>query len=152
MPFVSPGDYIWIEPVDKRGEFDVAIGALVISADANGILVRDDDKKVRFYGVIRKKGFFDVWCLRPSYCVVPVPRTQPLPLSAAAGIHLTGVVQRAAGKDSYVETCFLAPPHTKNLHLMHQLFQLMCWKDVPEFRLNVLPIKPSSSLMKRQSF
>ena len=33
------GDYIWIEPVSKR-EFDVAIGARVISAEGRKIQVR----------------------------------------------------------------------------------------------------------------
>uniref|UniRef100_A0A182SCD0 Myosin-VIIa n=1 Tax=Anopheles maculatus TaxID=74869 RepID=A0A182SCD0_9DIPT len=36
------GDYIWIEPVSGR-EFDVAIGARVISAEGRRIQVRDDD-------------------------------------------------------------------------------------------------------------
>lgn len=39
------GDYIWIEPVSGR-EFDVAIGARVISAEGRRIQVRDDDGKV----------------------------------------------------------------------------------------------------------
>ena len=34
------GDYIWIEPVSKR-EFDVAIGARVISAEGRKIQVRN---------------------------------------------------------------------------------------------------------------
>jgi hypothetical protein len=48
MPFLSPGEHIWIEPLvqEKRGEFEVAIGAVVVSSDATGILIRDDDKKV----------------------------------------------------------------------------------------------------------
>lgn len=36
------GDYIWIEPVSGR-EFDVAIGARVISAEGRRIQVKDDD-------------------------------------------------------------------------------------------------------------
>jgi len=44
------GDYIWIEPVSGR-EFDVAIGARVISAEGRRIQVKDDDGKVsRKYG------------------------------------------------------------------------------------------------------
>ena len=35
-------DYIWIEPVTGR-EFDVAIGARVISAEGRRIQVKDDD-------------------------------------------------------------------------------------------------------------
>lgn len=42
---VFQGDYIWIEPVSGR-EFDVAIGARVISAEGRRIQVRDDDGKV----------------------------------------------------------------------------------------------------------
>ncbi|ODN02660.1 Myosin-VIIa [Orchesella cincta] len=38
------GDYIWIEPASGR-EFDVAIGAKVISAEGRRIQVRDDDGK-----------------------------------------------------------------------------------------------------------
>ncbi|XP_045594548.1 myosin-VIIa isoform X2 [Procambarus clarkii] len=37
-----PGDYIWIEPVSRR-EFDVAIGARVVSAEGRRIQVQDDD-------------------------------------------------------------------------------------------------------------
>ena len=36
------GDHIWIEPVTGR-EFDVAIGARVISAEGRRIQVKDDD-------------------------------------------------------------------------------------------------------------
>jgi len=36
------GDYIWIEPASGR-EFDVAIGARVVSAEGRRIQVRDDD-------------------------------------------------------------------------------------------------------------
>ncbi|ROT67787.1 putative myosin-VIIa [Penaeus vannamei] len=36
------GDYIWIEPVSRR-EFDVAIGARVVSAEGRRIQVQDDD-------------------------------------------------------------------------------------------------------------
>lgn len=36
------GDYIWIEPASGH-EFDVAIGAKVISAEGRRIAVRDDD-------------------------------------------------------------------------------------------------------------
>jgi hypothetical protein len=43
--YVFQGDYIWIEPVSGR-EFDVAIGARVISAEGRRIQVRDDDGKV----------------------------------------------------------------------------------------------------------
>ena len=42
MVIVTRGDYIWIEPVSKR-EFDVAIGARVISAEGRKIQVVDDD-------------------------------------------------------------------------------------------------------------
>ncbi|XP_055853290.1 myosin-VIIa [Episyrphus balteatus] len=42
MVIVTRGDYIWIEPVSGR-EFDVAIGARVISAEGRRIQVRDDD-------------------------------------------------------------------------------------------------------------
>ena len=38
MFFSFQGDYIWIEPVTRR-EFDVAIGARVISADGRKIQV-----------------------------------------------------------------------------------------------------------------
>lgn len=40
------GDYIWIEPISGR-EFDVAIGARVISAEGRRIQVKDDDNKVK---------------------------------------------------------------------------------------------------------
>ena len=36
--FIFQGDYIWIEPVSRR-EFDVAIGARVISAEGRKIQV-----------------------------------------------------------------------------------------------------------------
>ena len=36
------GDFIWIEPQTKK-EFDVAIGAQVISAEGRRIQIRDDD-------------------------------------------------------------------------------------------------------------
>lgn len=39
------GDYIWIEPVTGK-EFDVAIGARVVSAEGRRIQVKDDDNKV----------------------------------------------------------------------------------------------------------
>lgn len=39
------GDYIWIEPVSGK-EFDVAIGARVVSAEGRRIQVKDDDNKV----------------------------------------------------------------------------------------------------------
>jgi hypothetical protein len=42
------GDYIWIEPVSGR-EFDVAIGARVVSAEGKRILIKDDDGKVKYY-------------------------------------------------------------------------------------------------------
>ncbi|XP_058981142.1 myosin-VIIa [Musca domestica] len=42
MVIVTRGDYIWIEPASGR-EFDVAIGARVISAEGRRIQVRDDD-------------------------------------------------------------------------------------------------------------
>ena len=38
------GDYIWIEPISGN-EFDVAIGARVISAEGRRIAVRDDDSE-----------------------------------------------------------------------------------------------------------
>ncbi|XP_075211513.1 unconventional myosin-VIIa ck [Lycorma delicatula] len=44
MVIVTRGDYIWIEPVSGR-EFDVAIGARVVSAEGKRILVKDDDGK-----------------------------------------------------------------------------------------------------------
>lgn len=42
MVIVTRGDYIWIEPISGR-EFDVAIGARVISAEGKRIQVKDDD-------------------------------------------------------------------------------------------------------------
>lgn len=42
---VFQGDYIWIEPISGR-EFDVAIGARVISAEGRRIQVKDDDNQV----------------------------------------------------------------------------------------------------------
>ncbi|KAG5878951.1 hypothetical protein JTB14_036534 [Gonioctena quinquepunctata] len=42
MVIVTRGDYIWIEPV-SGGEFDVAIGARVVSAEGRRIAVKDDD-------------------------------------------------------------------------------------------------------------
>ncbi|XP_044016052.1 myosin-VIIa isoform X1 [Aphidius gifuensis] len=42
MVIVTRGDYIWIEPISGR-EFDVAIGARVISAEGRRIQVKDDD-------------------------------------------------------------------------------------------------------------
>ncbi|UYV81013.1 MYO7A [Cordylochernes scorpioides] len=44
MVIVTRGDYIWIEPLAKK-EFDVAIGARVISAEGRRIQVMDDDDK-----------------------------------------------------------------------------------------------------------
>ncbi|XP_046676172.1 myosin-VIIa isoform X1 [Homalodisca vitripennis] len=44
MVIVTRGDYIWIEPVSGR-EFDVAIGARVVSAEGRRIQVKDDDGK-----------------------------------------------------------------------------------------------------------
>lgn len=44
MVIVTRGDYIWIEPISGR-EFDVAIGARVISAEGRRIQVKDDDNK-----------------------------------------------------------------------------------------------------------
>ncbi|XP_046401684.1 myosin-VIIa isoform X2 [Ischnura elegans] len=44
MVIVTRGDYIWIEPVTGQ-EFDVAIGARVISAEGRRIQVKDDDEK-----------------------------------------------------------------------------------------------------------
>lgn len=43
--YLTQGDYIWIEPISGR-EFDVAIGARVISAEGRRIQVKDDDNKV----------------------------------------------------------------------------------------------------------
>jgi len=43
--YPAQGDYIWIEPISGR-EFDVAIGARVISAEGRRIQVKDDDNKV----------------------------------------------------------------------------------------------------------
>jgi len=37
-------DYIWIEPVSRR-EFDVAIGAKVVTAEGRRIQVIDDDEE-----------------------------------------------------------------------------------------------------------
>lgn len=45
MTYHSQGDYVWIEPTTKR-EFDVAIGARVVSAEGKRIQVVDDDAKV----------------------------------------------------------------------------------------------------------
>lgn len=42
MSVMFQGDYIWIEPISGN-EFDVAIGARVISAEGRRIAVRDDD-------------------------------------------------------------------------------------------------------------
>ena len=42
------GDYIWIEPISTR-EFDVAIGARVVSTEGKRILVKDDDGRVSIY-------------------------------------------------------------------------------------------------------
>ncbi|XP_028966812.1 myosin-VIIa [Galendromus occidentalis] len=42
MVIVTRGDFIWIEP-QTRKEFDVAIGAKVISAEGRRIQIRDDD-------------------------------------------------------------------------------------------------------------
>ena len=39
--------------MEKRGEFDVAIGAVVLAADSQGVLVRDDDKKVPYVNFSR---------------------------------------------------------------------------------------------------
>ncbi|XP_043214510.1 myosin-VIIa-like isoform X4 [Amphibalanus amphitrite] len=44
MVIVTRGDYIWIEPAARR-EFDVAIGARVVSAEGRRIQVVDDDEK-----------------------------------------------------------------------------------------------------------
>ena len=41
---VFQGDYIWIEPVSRR-EFDVAIGAKVVTAEGRRIQVVDDDEE-----------------------------------------------------------------------------------------------------------
>ncbi|KAF0295010.1 Myosin-VIIa [Amphibalanus amphitrite] len=43
---IIKGDYIWIEPAARR-EFDVAIGARVVSAEGRRIQVVDDDEKRR---------------------------------------------------------------------------------------------------------
>lgn len=48
------GDYIWIEPISGR-EFDVAIGARVISAEGRRIQVKDDDNKVFIKYTQRKR-------------------------------------------------------------------------------------------------
>ena len=45
MTYHLQGDYVWIEPSTKR-EFDVAIGARVVSAEGKRIQVVDDDAKV----------------------------------------------------------------------------------------------------------
>lgn len=42
ISFHRQGDYIWIEPISGR-EFDVAIGARVVSAEGRRIQVKDDD-------------------------------------------------------------------------------------------------------------
>ncbi|ELT99384.1 hypothetical protein CAPTEDRAFT_226057 [Capitella teleta] len=44
MVIVKKGDYVWIEP-EVQGEFDVAVGAVVKSADGTNICLVDDDKK-----------------------------------------------------------------------------------------------------------
>jgi len=44
MVIVTRGDYIWIEPVSRR-EFDVAIGAKVVTAEGRRIQVIDDDEE-----------------------------------------------------------------------------------------------------------
>ena len=44
MVIVTRGDYIWIKPASKR-EFDVAIGARVVSAEGRKIQVVDDDNE-----------------------------------------------------------------------------------------------------------
>ena len=44
MVIFTPGDYIWIEPMSRR-EFDVAIGAKVVTAEGRRIQVIDDDEE-----------------------------------------------------------------------------------------------------------
>lgn len=48
------GDYIWIEPESGGGEFDVAIGARVVSAEGRRIAVRDDDGKEQWLSPERR--------------------------------------------------------------------------------------------------
>jgi hypothetical protein len=59
---VLQGDYIWIEPVSGR-EFDVAIGARVISAEGRRIQVKDDDGKVssKYEKGALQKRFSNLW-------------------------------------------------------------------------------------------
>ena len=47
LHFFLQGDYIWIEPVSKR-EFDVAIGARVVSAEGRKIQVHTCQKSSGF--------------------------------------------------------------------------------------------------------
>lgn len=47
------GDYIWIEPATGK-EFDVAIGARVISAEGRRIQVRDDDSQEQWLAPERR--------------------------------------------------------------------------------------------------
>lgn len=47
--FFLQGDYIWIEP-DSSNEFDVPIGARVISTEGRRIRIRDDDGNEEWLG------------------------------------------------------------------------------------------------------
>jgi len=65
---IFQGDYIWIEPISGR-EFDVAIGAKVVSAEGNRIQVRDDDGRVRgCFVYVLSRGALGIWG-RPDRCV-----------------------------------------------------------------------------------
>ncbi|KAJ6628671.1 Myosin-VIIa [Pseudolycoriella hygida] len=50
---IGQGDYIWIEPATGK-EFDVAIGARVISAEGRRIQVRDDDSQEQWLAPERR--------------------------------------------------------------------------------------------------
>ena len=42
----SKGDWLWLEP-EKSGEFAVAVGARVINADSNKLVLITDEKRVQ---------------------------------------------------------------------------------------------------------
>ena len=45
--YIIQGDYIWIEPVSRR-EFDVAIGARVVTAEGRRIQVNKEEHGLEF--------------------------------------------------------------------------------------------------------
>uniref|UniRef100_A0A336KV27 CSON011982 protein n=1 Tax=Culicoides sonorensis TaxID=179676 RepID=A0A336KV27_CULSO len=53
MVIVTRGDFIWIEPISGQ-EFDVAIGAKVISAEGKRIQVKDDDGNTTWLSTERR--------------------------------------------------------------------------------------------------